>query len=91
MMTSTYTDKSLLIHRCSADRRPSQSRAAFVWAALGPDGKEGRHLSWMRGVYVSTQSIKEPADFVISREGGIAQEKIWVSGFLMSLDFFCGG
>ena len=71
-------------------RTSEEGARQLVWAALGPDGKEGRHLSWMRGVYVSTQSIKEPADFVISREGGIAQEKIWVSGVLMSLDFFCG-
>lgn len=60
-------------------RTAEQGARQLVWAALGPDGKEGRHVSWMRGAYVSTQSIKEPSDFVISQDGGRAQEKIWVS------------
>ena len=60
-------------------RTAEQGARQLVWAALGPDGKEGRHVSWVRGAYVSTQGIKEPSDFVISQDGGRAQEKIWVS------------
>ncbi|KAF7790365.1 hypothetical protein EIP86_001320 [Pleurotus ostreatoroseus] len=58
-------------------RTSEEGARQLVWAALGPDGKEGRHLSCMRGAYVSTQAIREPSDFVISREGGVVQEKIW--------------
>ncbi|KAF7796917.1 hypothetical protein EIP86_008102 [Pleurotus ostreatoroseus] len=49
----------------------------LIWAALGPDGREGKHIDWLRGTYVSTQGFKEPSDFVISQDGGRAQEKLW--------------
>ncbi|KAF7796378.1 hypothetical protein EIP86_007555 [Pleurotus ostreatoroseus] len=58
-------------------RTAEQGARQLVWAALGPDGREGVHTSWMRGAYVSTQSIKEPSDFVISQDGGRAQEKVY--------------
>ncbi|KAJ3525459.1 hypothetical protein NM688_g8399 [Phlebia brevispora] len=58
-------------------RTAEQGARQLIWAALGPDGKEGQHANWLRGAYVSTQSIKEPSDFVISKEGGEAQDKIW--------------
>ena len=64
-------------------RTAEQGARQLVWAALGPDGKEGPHTSWMRGAYISTQGIKEPSDFVISQDGGRAQEKIYVSAQFM--------
>ncbi|KAJ3556542.1 hypothetical protein NM688_g1967 [Phlebia brevispora] len=58
-------------------RTTEQGARQLIWAALGPDGKEGRHVKWLRGSYVSTQQIQEPSDFVMSREGAVAQNKIW--------------
>ncbi|KAJ3553195.1 hypothetical protein NM688_g3744 [Phlebia brevispora] len=59
-------------------RTAEQGARQLIWAALGPDGKEGRHVSWLRGAYVScTQTVKEPSDFVMSKQGGEVQEKIW--------------
>ena len=66
-------------------RSAEEGARQLVWAALGPDGKEGRHANWLRGAYVSTQSIMEPSDFVMSEQGGRVQEKVWVSRFLKLL------
>ncbi|KAJ3556540.1 hypothetical protein NM688_g1968 [Phlebia brevispora] len=60
-------------------RTAEQGARQLVWAALGPDGKEGKHTNWLRGAYVSTQGIKEPSDFAISKEGGESQDRIWAS------------
>ena len=57
----------------------------LVWAALGPDGKSGSHEHYMNGAYVSTLTVKEPSDFVISKEGREAQDRIWVRD--LPLDF----
>lgn len=59
-------------------RTSEQGARQLIWAALGPDGKEGKHADYLRGAYVSTQHIKEPSDFAISKEGREAQDRIWV-------------
>lgn len=51
----------------------------LIWAALGPDGKDGEHVRHLRGAYVSTLAVHEPSDFVISKEGYEVQERLWVS------------
>ena len=51
----------------------------LVWAALGPDGQDGPHVKHLHGAYVSNAEVFEPSDFVISKQGYEAQEKIWVS------------
>lgn len=66
-------------------RSGEEGARQLLWAALGPDGKEGKHTNWLRGAYVSVQSMKEPSDFVISYEGRIAQDKVWVGAFLRDL------
>ncbi|KAJ3556541.1 hypothetical protein NM688_g1969 [Phlebia brevispora] len=58
-------------------RTTEQGARQLIWAALGPDGKEGTHVKWLRGSYVSTQQIQEPSDFVMSKEGSVAQNKLW--------------
>lgn len=60
-------------------RTAEQGARQLVWAALGPDGKDGPHVKHtMSGAYVSFAEVREPSDFTISREGYEAQEKIWV-------------
>ena len=57
-----------------------QGARQHVWAALGPDGKDGPHVKpTMSGAYVSFASVQEPSDFSISREGYEVQERIWMS------------
>ncbi|KAI0341927.1 NAD(P)-binding protein [Trametopsis cervina] len=59
-------------------RSAEQGARQLVWASLGPDGKDGPHVRYaMSGQYVTLASTAEPSDFVISREGFAAQEKIW--------------
>ncbi|KAI0093262.1 hypothetical protein BDY19DRAFT_418080 [Irpex rosettiformis] len=59
-------------------RTPEQGSRQLVWAALGPDGKEGPHVKQnMNGAYVSIAEVREPSDFAISKEGWEAQEKLW--------------
>jgi retinol dehydrogenase 12 len=61
-------------------RTAEQGARQLVWAALGPDGKEGPHVKpTMQGAYVSIAEIRQPSDFVTSREGWDAQESLWVS------------
>ncbi|KAF7791350.1 hypothetical protein EIP86_002364 [Pleurotus ostreatoroseus] len=60
-------------------RMTEQGARQLVWVALGPDGKEGMHASWMRCAYIGTQGIKELSDFVISQDDVRAQEKVYVS------------
>ena len=67
-------------------RTPEQGARQLVWAALGPDGKEGPHLrQTMNGAYVSIAEVREPSDYAISKEGWEAQEKLWVSNFKVLL------
>ena len=63
----------------SMGRTAEQGSRQLIWAALGPDGKEGPHVGHLSGGYVSSGSVVEPSDFVISKEGYDTQEKIWVS------------
>ncbi|KAI0092207.1 hypothetical protein BDY19DRAFT_990939 [Irpex rosettiformis] len=59
-------------------RTAEQGARQVVWAALGPDGKDGPHVQQtMGGEYVSIAQIRQPSDFVVSRTGWEAQEKIW--------------
>lgn len=51
----------------------------LVWAALGPDGQDGPHVRHLQGAYVSNAEVFEPSDFVISKQGYEAQERLWVS------------
>lgn len=60
-------------------RTTEEGARQLVWAALGPDGKDGPHVRHMRGAYVSTAAVAEPGDYVISKEGYEAQERVWVS------------
>ena len=60
-------------------RTGEQGARQLLWAALGPDGKEGDHVKHMKGAFVMTAAVKEPSDFVISKEGKQTQDKIWVS------------
>ena len=60
-------------------RTAEQGARQLVHAALGPDGEDGEHLKFWRGAYVSCNTVQEPSDFVISKEGHEAQERIWVS------------
>ena len=59
-------------------RTAEQGSRQLIWAALGPDGKEGRHIRHLNGAYVSGAIVEEPSDFVISKEGYETQQKIWV-------------
>ncbi|KAI0344677.1 NAD(P)-binding protein [Trametopsis cervina] len=59
-------------------RTAEQGARQLVWAALGPDGRDGPHVRYaMSGQYVSLAKVEEPSDFTISREGYEAQEKVW--------------
>ena len=60
-------------------RTAEQGARQYIWAALGPDGKDGPHVkSTMNGAYVSLACTREPSDFVVRKEGYEAQERIWV-------------
>lgn len=74
----------LAVLRAFLARSAEQGARQSVWAALGPDGKEGPHVRHaLSGAYVSLAQVHEPSDLVISKEGYDAQEKIWVRHFLV--------
>ncbi|KAI0341936.1 short-chain dehydrogenase [Trametopsis cervina] len=59
-------------------RTAERGARQLVWAALGPDGRDGPHVKYaMGGAYVSLARVDEPSDFVVSREGWVAQEALW--------------
>ncbi|PSS17125.1 hypothetical protein PHLCEN_2v3230 [Hermanssonia centrifuga] len=58
-------------------RTAEQGARQLLWAALGPDGKDGEHVKYLNGAYVSTLEVREPSDYVISKDGYEAQERIW--------------
>lgn len=66
-------------------RTAEEGSRMLVFAAVGPDGKDGGHARAMRGGYLATLEIREPSDFVVSKEGHDAQEKIWVSKIIKFL------
>lgn len=63
-------------------RTAEQGARQLIWASLGPDGKDGEHTSFLHGAYVATLEVREPSDFVISKEGYDVQERLWVSEHL---------
>ena len=60
-------------------RTQEQGARQLLYAALGPDGKDGEHMRYFHGAYVSSTEVHEPSDYVLSKEGYAAQERIWVS------------
>ena len=61
-------------------RTAEQGARQLVWAALGPDGKDGPHVQQtMSGAYVSINEARQPSDFVVGEAGWKVQEKVWVS------------
>ena len=60
-------------------RTAEQGSRQLLYAALGPDGKEGDHIKYMKGAYIRSTTVTEPSDFVISKEGKHIQHKMWVS------------
>lgn len=60
-------------------RTAEQGARQLLWAALGPDGKDGPQTRALNGAYVSAASVCEPSDWVVSKEGHDVQERIWVS------------
>lgn len=62
-------------------RTAEQGARQLIWAALGPDGQDGEHTYFLHGAYVSNAEVREPSDFVISKEGYGAQEKLWVGDY----------
>lgn len=63
-------------------RTAEQGSRQILWAALGPDASQGELAKDMQGAYVSASMVKEPSDFVISDEGKVAEERIWVSVYV---------
>ena len=59
-------------------RTAEEGARQLVWAALGPDGRDGPHERSLNGAYVACDSVAEPSDFVISKDGYDAEEKLWV-------------
>lgn len=64
-------------------RTAEQGSRNLLWAALGPDGKEGPHLRYMRGAYVSAAGLAEPGDNVMGKAGYELQERLWVREYLL--------
>jgi retinol dehydrogenase 12 len=62
-------------------RTAEQGARQLLWTALGPDGKDGEHVKHLHGAYVSNAEVREPSDFVVSKEGYETQERVWVSGY----------
>ncbi|KAH9479740.1 Short-chain dehydrogenase/reductase phmF [Psilocybe cubensis] len=56
-------------------RTADDGARVFVWAALG--GEEEGRRDELRGAYVDLCSVKEPSDYVVSKEGREAGDKIW--------------
>ena len=66
--------------------RPAEHGARqILYSALGPDGKDGKHVEYLKGAYVACSQVYEPGDFVIGREGWESQERIWVSCLIVCL------
>jgi NAD(P)-dependent dehydrogenase (short-subunit alcohol dehydrogenase family) len=54
-------------------RTSEQGSRELVWAAVGGAEKQDE----LRGAYISLSKVDEPSDYVISKEGKAAQEKLW--------------
>lgn len=73
-------------------RTSEQGARQLVWAALATE-KEAKAVAHkngevkIQGAYVSSTSVEEPSDFVLSEKGKDVQQRIWVgSTFLV---WFC--
>jgi len=55
-------------------RTTEEGSRVLVWASLG--GAD--NLKKLQGAYISTSRIEEPSDYVLSEEGIMSQNKIWV-------------
>ncbi|KJA23640.1 hypothetical protein HYPSUDRAFT_201349 [Hypholoma sublateritium FD-334 SS-4] len=54
-------------------RTAEEGSRQVVWAAVG----EVDALDKLRGAYISLAKVSEPSDYVLSEEGGKAQDKLW--------------
>lgn len=60
-------------------RTAEQGARQLVYASLGPDGEDGPHVvQTMSGAFITLSQSRQPSDFVTSKAGWKAQEKIWV-------------
>lgn len=60
-------------------RTAEQGARQLVYASLGPDGEDGPHVEQtMSGAFITLSQSRQPSDFVTSKAGWKAQEKIWV-------------
>ncbi|PSS17126.1 hypothetical protein PHLCEN_2v3231 [Hermanssonia centrifuga] len=80
VMETRYPDSKcmyLSLMQFFVARTAEQGARQLLWAALGPDGKDGEHVKYLNGAYVSTLEVKEPSDYVMSKDGYEAHERIW--------------
>jgi len=59
-------------------RTSEEGSRQLIWAAVGGEDQ----LDEMRGAYISIAQISEVSDFVISEDGKVYQDKLWVCQFL---------
>ena len=59
-------------------RSAEEGARQLVWAAVGPDVRDGDAVLRLRGAYVSTAAVVQPGKYVLSDEGREVQERIWV-------------
>ena len=64
-------------------RTAEEGSRQLLYAALGPDGKEGDHVNTLKGTYMYSGAATEPSDYVLSKVGKETQDRIWVSDFLV--------
>jgi len=55
----------------------------FVWAALAGKDVGGE----VHGRYTASCRVEEESDYVLSKEGGEVEERVWVSRICLSLIF----
>ena len=59
-----------------------QGSRQLVYAAVGSLNDEEK----LRGKYIHMSEVVEESDFVISEDGKIVQDKVWVSGSLRCVE-----
>ena len=62
-------------------RTTEQGSRQLIWACIG--GRD--NVDQLRGAYISSMHVQEPADSVIGDEGKRAQTKLWVNNHLLSM------
>ena len=60
-------------------RTAEEGSRQLLYAALGPDGKEGDHVKALKGAFVAGGTATEPSDYVLSKEGKEMQDMSWVN------------